>query len=278
MEPGYLIGGVLRTTGANAAWGSGDWLVVEADESDGSFLDLDVDIAVVTNIELDHHARWGSLEQLREAFATFEAQAKQVVAWEEPAEVVLSDGGSTFPWRGETVRLNVPGLHNVRNAAAALEAAALAGADPAEAVRAIRTFSGAGRRFERLGHTATGALVIDDYAHHPTEVAATIAAARTLNGIDRVVAIFQPHLYSRTPELASEFGQALSTADLAFVLDVYPARERAEDFPGVSGATIPGPTFTPTFSDVVLDVGPTDVVLVMGAGDVRALAQDLTAR
>jgi UDP-N-acetylmuramate--alanine ligase len=278
MDPGYLIGGVLRTTGANGAWGTGEWLVVEADESDGSFLDLDVDIAVVTNIELDHHARWGSLEQLREAFATFEAQAKQVVAWEEPAEVVLADGGSTFPWRGETVRLNVPGLHNVRNAAAALEAAALAGADPAEAVRAIRTFSGAGRRFERLGHTATGALVIDDYAHHPTEVAATIAAARTLNGIDRVVAIFQPHLYSRTQELASEFGQALSTADLAFVLDVYPARERAEDFPGVSGATIPGPTVTPTFSDVVLDVGPTDAVLVMGAGDVRALAQDLTAR
>jgi UDP-N-acetylmuramate--alanine ligase len=159
-----------------------------------------------------------------------------------------------------------------------LAAAALAGADPAEAVRAIGTFSGAGRRFERMGHTATGALVIDDYAHHPTEVAATIAAARTLKGIDRVVAIFQPHLYSRTQELASEFGQALSTADLAFVLDVYPARERAEDFPGVSGATIPGPAFTPTFSDVVLDVGPRDVVLVMGAGDVRALAQDLTAR
>jgi UDP-N-acetylmuramate--alanine ligase len=278
MDPGYLIGGVLRTTGANGAWGTGEWLVVEADESDGSFLDLDVDIAVVTNIELDHHARWGSLEELREAFATFEAQAKRVVAWEEPADVVLADGGSTFPWRGETVRLSVPGLHNVRNAAAALAAAALAGADPAEAVRAIGTFSGAGRRFERMGHTATGALVIDDYAHHPTEVAATIAAARTLKGIDRVVAIFQPHLYSRTQELASEFGQALSTADLAFVLDVYPARERAEDFPGVSGATIPGPAFTPTFSDVVLDVGPRDVVLVMGAGDVRALAQDLTAR
>jgi UDP-N-acetylmuramate--alanine ligase len=278
MDPGYLIGGVLRTTGANGAWGTGEWLVVEADESDGSFLDLDVDIAVVTNIELDHHARWGSLEELREAFATFEAQARRVVAWEEPADVVLADGGSTFPWRGETVRLNVPGLHNVRNAAAALAAAALAGADPAEAVRAIGTFSGAGRRFERMGHTATGALVIDDYAHHPTEVAATIAAARTLKGIDRVVAIFQPHLYSRTQELASEFGQALSTADLAFVLDVYPARERAEDFPGVSGATIPGPAFTPTFSDVVLDVGPRDVVLVMGAGDVRALAQDLTAR
>ena len=276
MDPGYLIGGVLRTTGANGAWGTGDWLVVEADESDGSFLDLDVDLAVVTNVELDHHARWGSLAELRAAFATFEANAKQVVAWAEPADVVLADGGSTFRWRDHAVRLIVPGLHNARNASAALEAAALAGADPVDAVRAIGMFAGAGRRFERMGHTATGALVIDDYAHHPTEVAATIAAARTLDGVDRVVAIFQPHLYSRTQELAAEFGQALATADLAYVLDVYPARERAEDFPGVSGATIPGPTFTPTFADVVLDVGEGDVVLVMGAGDVRALAQDLT--
>jgi UDP-N-acetylmuramate--alanine ligase len=279
MDPGYLIGGVLRTTGANGAWGSGDWLVVEADESDGSFLDLDVDIAVVTNVELDHHERWGSLAELREAFATFEANAKQVVTWAQPADVVLADGGSTFTWRNQAVRLIVPGLHNVRNATAALEAAALAGADPVAAVRAIETFSGAGRRFERMGHTASGALVIDDYAHHPTEVAATIAAARTLRGVDRVVAIFQPHLYSRTRELATEFSQALATADLAYVLDVYPARERAEDFPGVTGATISAATFAPTFADVVgaLEVGERDVVLVMGAGDVRALAQDLTA-
>jgi UDP-N-acetylmuramate--alanine ligase len=279
FDPGYLIGGVLRTTGANGAWGTGDWLVVEADESDGSFLELDVDVAVVTNIELDHHARWGSLEQLRAAFATFLAGAGQVAAWEEPADVVLADGGSTFTWRGQTVRLAVPGRHNARNAAAALEAARLAGADPAAAVAALATFAGAGRRFERLGHTATGALVIDDYAHHPTEVAATIAAARTLRGVDRVVAVFQPHLYSRTQELAAEFSSALATADEAYVLDVYPARERAADYPGVSGATIAGATSTPTFAEVrrVLDVGAGDVVLVMGAGDVRALAQDLTA-
>ena len=280
LDPGYLIGGVLRTTGANGAWGTGEWLVVEADESDGSFLDLDVELAVVTNIELDHHARWGSLEELQTAFARFEAQARRVVTWSEPDDVVLSDGGSTFSWRGQTVRLAVPGVHNVRNATAALEAAALAGVDPGRAAEAIATFSGAGRRFERLGHTSTGALVIDDYAHHPTEVAATIAAARTLGGVARVVAIFQPHLYSRTRELAAEFGAALATADVAYVLDVYPARERAEDFPGVSGATIPGPIFTPTFADAraALDAGPGDVVLVMGAGDVRTLAQDLTAR
>jgi UDP-N-acetylmuramate--alanine ligase len=286
LDPGYLIGGVLRTTGANGAWGTGEWLVVEADESDGSFLDLDVELAVVTNVELDHHARWGSLEELRAAFAAFEARARQVVAWEEPADVALADGGSTFTWRGRTVRLAVPGLHNARNAAAALEAARLAGVDEADAVAAIATFAGAGRRFERLGLTAAGALVVDDYAHHPTEVAATIAAARTLGEPGRVVAVFQPHLYSRTRELAQEFADALATADLAAVLDVYPARERAEDFPGVSGATIAdrGPahvTSTPAFADVLATVAPGlhagDVVLVMGAGDVYRLGRELVA-
>ncbi len=300
LDPGYLIGGVLRTTGANGAWGTGDWLVVEADESDGSFLDLAVEVAVVTNVELDHHARWGSLDELREAFRAFLAAPPRAVVWDrpeltalrgdrplvayEPVGVVLADGGSTFTWRGQTVRLTVPGLHNARNATAALEAAALAGADPADAVAAIATFSGAGRRFERIGRTPGGALVIDDYAHHPTEVAATIAAARTLAGADRVVAIFQPHLYSRTQALAGDFAAALATADAAFVLDVYPARERAVDFPGVSGATIAERdariASTPSFADAAraLDVGERDVVLVMGAGDVRALAQDLTGR
>ncbi len=300
LDPGYLIGGVLRTTGANGAWGTGDWLVVEADESDGSFLDLAVEVAVVTNVELDHHARWSSLDELREAFRAFLAAPPHAVVWDrpeltalrgdrplvayEPADVVLAHGGSTFTWRDQTVRLAVPGLHNARNATAALEAAALAGADPAGAIAAIATFSGAGRRFERIGRTPAGAQVIDDYAHHPTEVAATIAAARTLTGAERVVAIFQPHLYSRTQALAGEFAAALATADAAFVLDVYPARETAADFPGVSGATIadraPSISSTPQFADAAraLDAREGDVVLVMGAGDVRSLAQDLTAR
>ena len=139
-----------------------------------------------------------------------------------------------FEWRGHAVRLAVPGAHNARNAAAALEAAALAGADPAAAAAALADFAGAGRRFQALGTTSSGALVIDDYAHHPTEVAATIDAARTL-APRRVVAVFQPHLYSRTQRLARDFGAALARADVAAVLDVYPARERAEDFPGVTG-------------------------------------------
>ncbi len=302
LDPGYLIGGVLRTTGTNGAWGSGDWLVVEADESDGSFLRLDVDVAVVTNVELDHHARWRSLDELRDAFRTFLREPEAAIVWDrpdllalrgdrpvtayEPDAVVLDDGGARFAWRDHEVRLAVPGLHNARNATAALEAAALAGAPPAAAVAAIATFGGAGRRFERLGRTAGGALVVDDYAHHPTEVAATIDAARTLAEARRVVVVFQPHLYSRTRELAGEFAAALARADVAVVLDVYPARERAEDFPGVGAATIADRgdgaiRALATFDDVRRaldgDLRAGDVVLVMGAGDVDRLGRSLVA-
>jgi len=184
----------------------------------------------------------------------------------------------------------VPGAHNARNAAAALEAAALAGADPQAAVAAIASFAGAGRRFETLGHTVRGVQVVDDYAHHPTEVAATIAAARTLRP-RRLVAVFQPHLYSRTQHLAGAFGRALAGADVACVLDVYPARERAADFPGISGRTIaaavvdaaPGREvlWLPTFDDAerVLRarLREGDLLLVLGAGDVRSLGERLVA-
>jgi len=184
----------------------------------------------------------------------------------------------------------VPGAHNARNAAAALAAARLAGADPEQAAASLRDFSGAGRRFERLGTTASGALVVDDYAHHPTEVAATIAAARTL-AARRVVAVFQPHLYSRTERLAGEFGAALARADVAAVLDVYPARERAEDFPGVTGLRIAeaaadaagGRTvlWLKDFDTAQRALGPRlregDVCLVLGAGDVDALGRRLVA-
>ena len=149
----------------------------------------------------------------------------------------LTAGGSRFAWSGHQVRLAVPGAHNALNAAAALEAASLAEADPEGAIAGLAGFTGAGRRFQRVGATAGGGVVYEDYAHHPTEVAATLRAARTLEP-RRLVAVFQPHLYSRTALLAREFGGALALADVAVVLDVYPARERAEDFPGVSGLTI----------------------------------------
>jgi UDP-N-acetylmuramate--alanine ligase len=296
---GYLIGGALRTTGENADWGDGEWLVVEADESDKSMLALDADVAVVLNIELDHHATYGSLAELNEVFDAFRAAAPATVVAPElaregdtvfaPEDVVLEPGGSRFRWRGRDVRLTVPGAHNARNAAAALEAIRIAGAADLDAVvTALASFTGAGRRFERLGETPSGALVVDDYAHHPTEVAATIAAARSLEP-RRLIAIFQPHLYSRTQELFREFGTALAGADIAVALEVYPARERAADFPGVSGRLIAeaaadaaaGRTvfWLPTFDEAQTVLSPRlrrgDLVLVLGAGDVDRLGRSL---
>ncbi|UGS35751.1 UDP-N-acetylmuramate--L-alanine ligase [Capillimicrobium parvum] len=300
LDPGYLIGGVVRSTGSNGAWGGGEWLVVEADESDRSMLRLHVDVAVVTNVELDHHATYADLDELEDCFRAFLRGAPQAIVWRRPellalreklpviaydvddADAALSAQGSRFAWRGEEVVLRVPGIHNARNAAAALEASALVGVAPADAVRAIGTFAGAGRRFERLGETAWGALVVDDYAHHPTEVAATIAAARTLGAGRRVVAIFQPHLYSRTQALAGDFGTALRGADEVVLLDVYPARERAEDFPGVSSQLVVWATDDrahwwrrPESAPGLLEKlsGRGDVLLFMGAGDIDRLAR-----
>ncbi|WCB93650.1 UDP-N-acetylmuramate--L-alanine ligase [Baekduia alba] len=302
-SPGYLIGGALRTTGENADWGAGEWLVVEADESDRSMLALDVDVAVVLNIELDHHATYGgSLAGLHAAFDEFRAHAHaaRVVAPElaragdevfSVTDLRLEPGGSRFTWRGHAVALQVPGEHNARNAAAALEAIRAAGAaDEAAAVAALASFAGAGRRFERLGETACGALVVDDYAHHPTEVAATIAAARSLRP-RRLVAVFQPHLYSRTQELHREFGAALAQADVAVALDVYPAREQAADFPGVTGRLIAEaaadhaggrpvfwlPTLDTAYSVLAPRLRAGDLVLVLGAGDVDRLGRRLVA-
>jgi UDP-N-acetylmuramate--alanine ligase len=204
--------------------------------------------------------------------------------------VELSSAGSRFELDGVPVELAVPGAHNALNAAAALTACRLAGADPAAAAAGLRTFTGAGRRFERLGTTASGALVVDDYAHHPTEVAATIAAARTLEP-RRVVAIFQPHLYSRTRAQAREFGRALAAADVVVVTGIYEARERAEDFPGVSGLQVAEAAadaaggrpvaWMPTLADAerharaILRDG--DLCLTVGAGDVDGLGRALVA-
>jgi UDP-N-acetylmuramate--alanine ligase len=311
MEPGWLIGAPVGDGLANAGWGAGEWLVVEADESDRSMLSLNVEVAVLTNVELDHHATFGSLRELEEAFRGFLSHARAgIVVWDRPellalvrlsegeegVEVVpydisaprLESGGSRFDWHGAKVRLAVPGTHNALNATAALEAARLAGADAALAIEGLAGFHGAGRRFQLLGPTARGALVYDDYAHHPTEVRATLEAARTLEH-QQLVAVFQPHLYSRTKLLAGEFGRAFELADMVVVLDVYPARERAEDHPGVSGLEIAEAAadaaqgkpvyWLPTFADaepVLRSVlGEGDLCLVMGAGDVDALARRL---
>src|SRR3954469_13374669 len=217
LDPSYLVGGEVRSTGTNAAWGSGEWLVVEADESDRSLLKLSPRIAVLTNAELDHHTTYSSQRDVDDTFRKFLATAEQAVVWQPlvalagdtpvtpfDAEPRLTEGGSHFTLDGVEVTLRIPGAHNARNAAAALSACRLAGADLAAAAAALAGFEGAGRRFERLGAGAAGALVVDDYAHHPTEVRATIEAARTL-APRRVVACFQPHLFSRTRHVAREF-------------------------------------------------------------------------
>jgi UDP-N-acetylmuramate--alanine ligase len=311
LRPGWLVGAPVGGGLPNAEWGEGEWLVVEADESDRSMLSLDLDIAVLTNVELDHHASFGSLAELEAAFRAFLSHAaKAVVVWDCPellaltggeivrVEVIpydvpdprLEAGGSHFEWRGHEVELKVPGVHNALNATAALEAARLAGADAKGAIEGLAGFHGAGRRFQLLGETERGALVYDDYAHHPTEVAATLRAARTLEH-RRLVAVFQPHLYSRTALLAREFGVALALADVVAVLDVYPARERAEGHPGVSGLLIAEaaadaaggrsvywlPTFAEAEPVVRSMLGEGDVCLVMGAGDVDALGRQLVS-
>ena len=305
LDPGWLIGGSVGGGLPNSNWSGGDWLVVEADESDRSMLSLIAEIVVLTNVELEHHATYSSLAELREAFAALLAGARQAVVWDRPellslrggevvaydaSNVTLTPGGSRFQWRGNDVTLAVPGVHNAVDAVGALEAARLAGAPGAAAASSLSSFTGAGRRFQRLGLSVRGAVVYEDYAHHPTEIAATLTGARTLEHT-RLAAVFQPHLFSRTALLAREFGEALALADEIFVLDVYPARERASGFPGVSGLTIAQAAadaaagrpvyWLPTFAQAepVLSghLRAGDVCVVMGAGDVQDLARDLVA-
>ena len=306
LDPAFAIGAELPGTGLGAAWGSGEWIVIEADESDRSLLRFTPEIAVLTNAELDHHTTYSSRLDLEETFRTFMARAgERAVVWDRPElralcppaahpydahELVLAPDGARFRWGEIEVALAVPGAHNAVNAAGALTAAALAGAEPAAAAAALADFHGARRRLELVGRTAAGAAVYDDYAHHPTEVAAAIAAARTL-GPRRLVACFQPHLFSRTRALAAAFGAALTGADEIVVLPVYPARERAEDFPGVDGrlvaaaaadaapgrpvAWMPGCAEAEAWLRGGLRAG--DLALMMGAGNIDGLARTLVA-
>jgi len=261
---------------------------------------------VITNVELDHHATYRSLSDLEEAFADFAAPAHTRIAGPgvdvlgslsygiecgdlRAERLELRPLGARFVVEGVLVDLNVPGRHNVLNALGALAACRAAGVELADAAAALKSFAGTGRRFEERGTTAGGARVFDDYAHHPTEVRATLEAASTL-GAQRVVACFQPHLYSRTREMARDFGRALALADLSVVLDIYPARERAEDFPGVSGLAVAQaaadaaggrpvwwmPSMEAAAERLQAALGEGDLVLTLGAGDVNRLAEALT--
>jgi UDP-N-acetylmuramate--alanine ligase len=226
-DPAFFVGGEVPGLGAeraaaNAGWGTGEWVIAEADESDGSFLDLKPEIAVVTNIEMDHHSRWGSVAELRVAFDEFTASARAVV---RPEDSDLE------------IDLAVPGHHNLLNARAAVLAAAAAGFASTEVAAALADFPGVKRRLELKGSRA-GVHIYDDYAHHPTEVRAALAALRD-QGPGHLIAVFQPHLYSRTKAFGEEFGAALALADEVVVLDVYPAREQpVGELAGVSGLQV----------------------------------------
>ena len=279
MHPSYMIGGELRSTGQHADWTDGEWLVVEADESDRSMLALDVDLALILNIELEHVDQYGSLDELEAVYEEFAAGAADQPAidrdWTPPQNVELGPWGSRFRWRHYDCTVPSPGHHNASNAVAAIEIAVRAGAPPAAAAYAVRSFEGVRRRFERLGLTSAGAVVYDDYAHHPTEVEKTIAAAQTMR-LDRVIAVFQPHLFSRTQELAEEFSTALHEADHSMVLPIYPAREQQADFPGVSSELIGASQHVQTFGEAREELRKVlrhrDLCLFMGAGDINVLA------
>jgi UDP-N-acetylmuramate--alanine ligase len=268
QDPAFLIGGEIPQLGGNARAGEG-WLVAEGDESDRSLELLRPQIAVLTNVELDHHATFASEDEVRELFERWLAAA--------PAQV-RGDELEPVPFE-----LGVPGEHNRRNAAAALAALELADVAREEAERVLPEFRGAGRRFEPRGE-AHGIRVFDDYGHHPTEIAATLEAARDAANGGRLLVLFQPHLYSRTRHLAPALARALSAADAVAVTRVYAARE--EPVEGVEGKLVvdalaaerPGMpvAWMPVLEDAARFLSrrarPGDLVLTIGAGDVERAA------
>ena len=262
-EPSFLIGGDIPQLGGNARAGSG-WLVVEGDESDRSVFALPATVAVVTNVELDHHTTFGSNAELEDAFENWTSGIETVI-WGKDLDPV--DFG-----------LAVPGEHNRLNAACALAALEAVDVPRADAERVLAEFTGAHRRLN-LAAEVNGVRLYDDYGHHPAEIAATLDTARTLANGGRVIALFQPHLYSRTLHLAAELAAALARADIVCVTEIYPARE--EPIPGVSGKLVvdrlsearPGMRVgwtpeLPAAAAVVASLArPGDLLLTIGAGD-----------
>ena len=318
IDPTYLVGAGLNDSGTNARSGTSDLAVAESDESDGSFLLLEPAVAVVTNVEEDHVDHWSSLEELRKAFERFVGSTRSAVVVPAADEALVAcatatgrttwsfgDGGdvravdiaasgtnSTFTLLvGEQrldVALRVPGRHNVSNALAAAAACLSVDVDLPAIGRGLALYSGVERRFQFRGEAA-GVSVIDDYAHHPTEVRATLAAARS-GSWGRVVAVFQPHRYSRTSAFAHAFGASFDHADRVVLTDVYGAGE--EPVPGVTGkliadavcSALPGRpvAYLPHRDELVSylhsSLRPGDAVLTMGAGDVTSLGDELLAR
>jgi UDP-N-acetylmuramate--alanine ligase len=323
-DPSFAVGGELGEAGTNAHHGSGDSFVAEADESDGSLLEYTPNVAVVTNIEADHLDFFGSPDAYTAVFDSFAERIAPsgalIVCVDDPGAASLAErvaalgirvlrygsagdglAGTLLSWeqlgteavahiqldgeiRPRVMRLSVPGRHMALNALGALLAAVEIGADADCVLDGLAGFEGVRRRFDLIG-TAAAVRVFDDYAHHPTEVRATLEAVRTLleqAGAGRSLVVFQPHLYSRTQAFAAEFGAALDGADQVFVLDVYGARE--QPIAGVSGASVAEhvsvpvqylPDLSAVAEAVAAAAAPGDVVVTMGAGDVTMLAPEI---
>jgi UDP-N-acetylmuramate--alanine ligase len=316
LSPTGIAGGRVSAWGGNALVAGDDLFVVEADEYDKAFLTLHPTVAIVNNVEPDHLECYGSMAALEDAFVEFAGRAETaIVSADDPgarriaerlsgglrrfgfaaeADVRITDVAqhadrteATIRWRGGRavpLRLRVPGVHNLRNAVAALAATDAIGGDLSRAAEALAAFGGVGRRFERLGEHG-GVAVVDDYAHHPSELVATLAAARQAYPGRRLVAVFQPHLYSRTAAHGQAMGEALAAADLVVVTEVYAAREQPID--GVSGRQVAEAArsagadalFEPTRAEVGRRVyealAPGDVVLTLGAGDITRVGPEL---
>lgn len=317
-DPSFVIGSKVASLGVSAREGQGDVFVVEADESDGSFLDYNPDGAIITNVELDHVDNFSSIDQVVELFTRFITTAKDfvVLCGDDPraSRLVVPEGirrityGTTtssdlviteikesadglsakVQWQGSTpadLTLSVHGRHNALNAAAVVASALAMGIDLSSACHAIAGFMGTSRRFEVKGNV-DGITIIDDYGHHPTEIEATISAARSViaaKAPGRLCVIFQPHRYSRTAAFASEFSTALSQADRSFVLGIYSAGE--DPLPGASSQVIAEKATNSTHlldvSEVIAEVTewarPGDLILTLGAGDVTDLGPKLLA-
>jgi UDP-N-acetylmuramate--alanine ligase len=324
-SPTVMIGGVSDFLKGSTVVGEGKYMVIEADEYDRAFLKLTPTIAVVNSLESEHMDTYGTMDNLRDCFAEFANKAPFYgrviccVDWpeirriiprlnrryttfgiEEQADVMASEiepgeGGSSFTVEafGERypgVRLEVPGKHNVLNALAAFSVGLEIGLPPERIIAGLAKYSGMRRRFQHKYRGDDGLLVIDDYAHHPSEVKATVRAAREGWKKNRIVAVFQPHLYSRTAEFAGEFGWALSRADMVFVAGIYPSREKAEDYPGITGELVAEAARTAGAkkvhfageSEALLsalrdEAAPGTLFLFMGAGDITHLAARFAA-
>ena len=318
LDPSFLIGGIVEGYGTNGKNGNGGYFVCEADESDGSFLYLNPNVVVVTNIEADHLDHYGTLENIEKTFCKFmdlvgedgtviingdvphyvelaRSTGRRVVTYgfdescdyvclpEDTHHQIASNFSVKTPGHG-TVHVTIaatPGRHNMGNATAALAVADVLGCDVDDAVAALSQFKGARRRFTHVGDVA-GVTVVDDYGHHPTEVAATLAAAKDLQ-YDRIVCVFQPHRYSRTQALADDFAHAFGDADVLRVMDVFSAGE--QPIPGVSGKTIASgvaatgdvadvefvPNSRKLIENLVETVREGDLLITQGAGDVTQI-------